>query len=75
MAKPEPMTIRRAQSGIIAAIKRSKVYPEVCKNLMIENVLSHMSALSNAVGCIELAAQRAAAHGISKENSHEVPGA
>lgn len=52
-----------AQSMMIAEIKHSKKIPEVCKNLMIENVQSHIHALGNALGCIELAARRAVIHG------------
>jgi hypothetical protein len=53
-----------AQSMMIAEIEHSEKIPVVCKNLMIENVQSHMHALGNALGCIELAARRAAEHGI-----------
>jgi len=53
-----------AQSMMIAEISHSKKIPEVCKNLMIENVQSHMHSLGNALGCIELAARRASIHGV-----------
>ena len=54
----------KAQSIMIAEIIASEKIPKVCKNLMIENVQSHMHALGNCLGGIELAARRAYAHGI-----------
>lgn len=60
----------KAQSLMIAEIKQSQKIPDVCKSLMIENVESHMQALGNALGCIELAARRAHTHGV---DSHKIP--
>lgn len=54
-----------AQNLMIDEIYHSKKIPEACKDLMIENVQTHMQSLGNALGCIELAARRAVAHGIA----------
>lgn len=53
-----------AKKIMIHEVVHSEKIPAVCKNLMIDNIQSHMSALGNALGCIELAARRAKAHGI-----------
>lgn len=54
----------RARNIMIREVIHSKKIPVVCKNLMIENIQNHMHALGSALGCIELAARRAKAHGI-----------
>ncbi|HDY66665.1 MAG TPA: hypothetical protein ENH85_02615 [Candidatus Scalindua sp.] len=56
-----------ASNIIILEIRKSKKIPDICKELMIENVHNHMHSLGSALGCIELAARRADMHGI-KEN-------
>lgn len=64
MGKPKQNARTTARALMIAEILKSEKIPEVCKNLMVENIQSHMHALGNALGCIELAARRAHAHGI-----------
>lgn len=53
-----------ARRIMIREVIHSKKIPAVCKNLMIENIQSHMNALGSALGCIELAARRAVTHGV-----------
>ncbi len=65
--KPKQNARMMASNLMIREVLHSKKIPEICKNLMIENITSHMHALGNALGCIELAARRAAAHGVETE--------
>ncbi len=64
MAKAKHNTPTLLKMAYIKSIRENKVYPKCCKDLMIENVQSHFHALGNALGCIELAARRAACHGL-----------
>ena len=69
MGKSKRNACTEARSLMMGEIIHSKKIPIVCKNLMIENVQSHMSALGNALGCIELAARRGHIHGVETDQA------
>ena len=58
-----------ARNLMIREVLHSKKIPVICKNLMIENIQLHMTALGSALGCIELAARRAHAHGVDTDQA------